>query len=188
MKALPPENHFAALGIQPHIWPDADELKERYHKLAGASHPDKADGDSVRFQSIETAYRVLARPATRLKHLAGLAEPENASASENTPPEFSDFMFELGSFLQQLKAFRTEQRLAGSTIARALLAPGQIELQEEAMRFQVRIAAMQSEMEASTRALAIDDASGLRAAASAFTYLDRAANQLHTALSGLLED
>lgn len=54
--------HYATLGIGEGA--SQDEIKRAYRRLASKHHPDKG-GDTIQFQKIEEAYRILSDPAQR---------------------------------------------------------------------------------------------------------------------------
>lgn len=56
-----------------------DEVKRAYRRLASQHHPDKG-GDTVKFQEIEEAYRILSDPQRRAEH-------------DNPRPNFGNFQF-----------------------------------------------------------------------------------------------
>lgn len=58
-------DHYQTLGVAKGANPD--EIKKAYRKLASKHHPDKG-GDTVTFQKIEEAYRILSDPAQRQQY------------------------------------------------------------------------------------------------------------------------
>src|SRR5688572_32957528 len=75
-------DHFAALSEPRRPWLDVEKLKNRFHILAAARHPDRgAMNDPERFASLNTSYNVLRDHATRLRHLLELEHPEATAAS-----------------------------------------------------------------------------------------------------------
>jgi curved DNA-binding protein len=68
-------NYYDVLGVPKTA--TADEIKRAYRRLASQHHPDKG-GDTVKFQEIEQAYRILSDPAQRAQY-------------DNPAPQFSNF-------------------------------------------------------------------------------------------------
>lgn len=58
-------SHYDTLGIQKTASPE--EIKRAYRKLASQHHPDKG-GDTVKFQAVEEAYRILSDPQKRSEY------------------------------------------------------------------------------------------------------------------------
>src|SRR4029078_4531043 len=59
-------DHYEVLGVERGA--TADEIKAAFRKLASQHHPDKNPGDppaAVRFQEINSSYRVLSEPQRR---------------------------------------------------------------------------------------------------------------------------
>ena len=59
------QNYYDILGVSENASPD--EIKKAYRKLASKHHPDKG-GDTLQFQNIEEAYRILSDPAQRQQY------------------------------------------------------------------------------------------------------------------------
>ncbi|HEY2124617.1 MAG TPA: DnaJ domain-containing protein, partial [Chthoniobacterales bacterium] len=91
-------DYFAIFGEERRPWLDADELKERYHALTLAEHPDQ-NRASLDFAAVNEAYRVLGDPKLRLQHLLKLAG-YNAPANSSVPPDLLDLFSRIGNFFQ----------------------------------------------------------------------------------------
>ena len=59
-------DHYTTLGISKTASPD--EIKQAYRKLSSIHHPDKENGDTAKFQAINTAYQVLSDPQKRAEY------------------------------------------------------------------------------------------------------------------------
>ena len=59
-------NYYNTLGVSPNA--DQEEIKRAYRKLAAQHHPDKAGGDTVKFQEIQAAYDTLGDPNKRQQY------------------------------------------------------------------------------------------------------------------------
>ena len=67
-------DYFVLLDERRQPWLDPDELKEKYHRLTLATHPDtrakSTPGDA--FTELSKGYRTLSDPTQRLLHLLTL--------------------------------------------------------------------------------------------------------------------
>jgi curved DNA-binding protein len=59
-------NYYDTLGIKSNA--DQEEIKRAYRKLAAQHHPDKAGGNTEKFQEIQAAYETLSDPQRRAEH------------------------------------------------------------------------------------------------------------------------
>lgn len=137
-------DHFATLGVPRRPWLEEADLKARFHALTAAHHPDVALGspspegaESSFFSSLTVAYRVLADPRARLRHWLELEAPGEAGLLSGgaAPPSVADLFLETGAKKQRIDAFLKEQAAAGSAVAKALLMPRHLALQEELEAF-----------------------------------------------------
>ena len=109
-------DYFALLKQPRRPWLDPNELKEKYHELTKAAHPDRsasANPDSD-FASVTEAYRVLLDPKLRLDHLFNL-EGIPPAAHTNVPEQIADVFLEIGTLIQE-----TDRLLAKSATTTAL--------------------------------------------------------------------
>ncbi len=63
---MPPQDHYATLGVSPTASPD--EIKKAHRRLAREHHPDRNDGDKGsedRFKAVQEAYDTLSDPEKR---------------------------------------------------------------------------------------------------------------------------
>ena len=109
-------DYFALLEQPRRPWLDSETLKEKYHELTKAVHPDRpssANPDSD-FANINEAYRVLLDPKLRLDHLLnleGIAPPSHT----NVPEQIADVFLDIGTLIQE-----TDRLLARSATTTAL--------------------------------------------------------------------
>jgi len=122
-------DYFALLQQPRRPWLDPEALKEKYHELTKAAHPDRpssTNSDSD-FASINEAYRVLLDPKLRLDHLLNL-EGIPPISHANVPEQIADIFLEIGTLIQE-----TDHLLAKSAtttaLSKALLRPEILEKQ-----------------------------------------------------------
>lgn len=87
-------DYFALLEQPRRPWFDENALREKFHSLARAAHPDRqssASPDSD-FASLSEAFRVLSDPKLRLQHLLKL-EQNTAASDENVLPKALEDLF-----------------------------------------------------------------------------------------------
>jgi curved DNA-binding protein CbpA len=115
-------NHFATLDLPQRPWLDAETIKDAFHRLGAAQHPDAPAGNAAAFAAVNAAWQVLRAPATRLRHLLEL---EGLSASKNLnqiPPVLGDLFMDLATLRRCLEEFLRRQSAGSSALAVALLA------------------------------------------------------------------
>src|ERR1700677_5271685 len=119
---------FALLAEPRRPWLDPDALKEKFHKLSAAHHPDVAKEDGVDFSGINAAYRMLDDPKSRLRHLLELEFPAALSRNLQIPPDITR-LFETMTRERHGVATYLEKRAAVQTpLEVALLAPEKHEI------------------------------------------------------------
>jgi hypothetical protein len=96
-------DYFALLQQPRRPWLDPETLKEKYHELTRAAHPDRPSSNSpdTDFASINEAYRVLFDPKLRLDHLLNLAGIPPASDT-TVPEQIADVFLEIGTLIQEI--------------------------------------------------------------------------------------
>jgi curved DNA-binding protein CbpA len=136
-------DYFALLQQPRRPWLDPEKLKEQYHQLTKANHPDRpsASPDSD-FANVNEAYRVLSDPKLRLQHLLAL---ENVPPNTATiPTALSDVFLETGTLIQEL-----DRLLARSTstnaLSKALIKPEITDKQELVAALLQKLQAMHAE-------------------------------------------
>lgn len=180
---------FAALDVPRRPWIDADDLKDRFHRLTAEHHPD-VTGDPERFTALNAAYATLRDPGARLRHLLELEAPGEVIAS-NAPisPALADRFMQAASLKRELAAFLGGRAATSAPLARALAA-------SEGASLQRRAEQMLSELEASREqclaAVRDEDAAWAHRDANTFarlaslhrelSFLNRWADQLRESL------
>jgi DnaJ-domain-containing protein 1 len=131
-------DHFAALSEPRRPWLDLEKLKNRFHILAAARHPDtNAANDADPFASLNKSYSVLRDPAARLRHLLELEYPDALAASVQIPADLAEHFMQTAAQQRALravagprdesapalmKAVREQKRTATQAEAKATLA------------------------------------------------------------------
>lgn len=94
-------DYFALLQQPRRPWLDPEKLKEKYHELAREAHPDRApDLAAGDFAALNEAYRVLAEPKLRLRHLLEL---EGIPVDSNRiPNDLAELFIGAGTLIQEI--------------------------------------------------------------------------------------
>lgn len=121
---------FARLGAERRPWLDPEALKEKYHALTAAHHPDVA-GASGDFAEINRAYQTLSEPAARLRHLLELESPGPLARAQPVPEEVAAFFAPVAEASQRVEAFLRKRAASLSPLAAALLSTEQYQAQEQ---------------------------------------------------------
>ena len=125
-------DHFAVLGIPHAAWLDADDLKERFHRLSAQHHPDASGGSAPAFTDLNGAWQTLRDPAKCLRHYLEHEHPAALAASEQTPPELSELFMDIAAFRQAAQRLATRIAAASTPLTRAFLEPERIALRAQA--------------------------------------------------------
>lgn len=113
-------DHFALLNEPRRPWLDAEALKEKFHTLTAAQHPDvNAAGD---FAAINNAYQILSDPVKRLRHFLELEFPSARQLPTQVPSQLAELFMQVGATRQAAETFLKRQTQVGSPLAQALLA------------------------------------------------------------------
>lgn len=178
------EDHFATLELErrPALAPDA--IREAFHRLAGAAHPDRAGGTDDAFTALNRAQAVLQSPASRLAHLLEL-ESAAAPAQTAPPAQLGDLFMSIGALDQAITALLKRRAAATTPLAQALLLGDEKRLSAAlaaaSASLEKLLAAAHAELLALDAAWAARDSSTLaRAAAlqSRFAFLEKWSAQL----------
>jgi DnaJ-class molecular chaperone len=82
-------NYYEILGVDSTA--SADEIKKAYRKLAAQHHPDRAGGNTEKFQEIQAAYDVLSSPEKRQQHDLERSGTLNPGLHDLGFQDFGDF-------------------------------------------------------------------------------------------------
>ncbi len=125
----PVSDHFATLH-QPRLpWLEPAALKESFHRLGAAAHPDSPGGDAAAFAAINAAWLVLRDPAARLRHLLELQAPALLARSAEIPSALAAMFMQLAALRREHEGFRLRAISATGPLATALLAGEKIALE-----------------------------------------------------------
>src|SRR2546425_7660971 len=95
---------FALLDQPRQPWLDPGELKQKYHQLTRAAHPDvRSSESSVEFESINQAYRVLLNPRQRIHHLLVLEGSPPTTDKHAVPAGVEELFLKTGTLAQDSK-------------------------------------------------------------------------------------
>lgn len=123
---------FAILSLPPRAALDNETLQQAYLTAARQAHPDQGQErcDHEAAADLNTALETLRAPEKRLRHLldhhSGGVPWRTVPLDNNTMALFE----KLGPLLQQTGAFLKRKQAASSALAKALLAPQEMQLRE----------------------------------------------------------
>jgi len=118
-------DYFALLDQPRRPWLDPEALKEHFHKLTAAHHPDLSPDTGIDFSSITAGYQLLRNPKTRLRHLFELEFPDTLSEAKGIPSDLVDSFMQIASALASFANLVKKLGSAQSPLAKALLATEQ---------------------------------------------------------------
>ena len=139
-------DHFAAFDLPRAPWLDAEELKERFHRLSAQRHPDAPGGSGVAFERLNAAWQILRDPATCLRHYLELEHPGALGTNAQPPAELADLFMDIAAFRQDAQRFAARKAAATSPLTRALLEPERVALRG-------RVESLANELAARTEAI-----------------------------------
>jgi molecular chaperone HscB len=98
--------YYEALGLEPKLALDADELRKRFYERSRVTHPDLVGANAVasgaedRMAQLNDAFRTLRNPVTRAEYF--LSE-RGIQLSKDVPPELLEEVFELNMALEEMR-------------------------------------------------------------------------------------
>lgn len=131
------EDFFELFSLPRQAAIDEEALKARYHELVAESHPDKAqdqagkDENAERSAKLNQAWQTLSNPASRVRHLLELADPDFKKPEGALSEDLMQLFAEVGKVVQQADAFLSKRKVATSALAKALLAEDEVEVQTQ---------------------------------------------------------
>ncbi|MEK0448902.1 MAG: hypothetical protein RL088_1170 [Verrucomicrobiota bacterium] len=144
-------DHFAVMGLSRAAWIDAEELKERFHRLSAARHPDAGGGSADGFAELNAAWQTLRDPVSRLRHFLELTAPGIATESAGPPAELGDLFMEIAGLKREAQQFSAAREKAASPLARAILEPARLALVRRHTSIAEQLSTLITETEACLR-------------------------------------
>jgi molecular chaperone HscB len=100
--------YYEALGLEPRLSLDADDLKKRFYERSRQWHPDRFSRASTAEQQkaldmtamLNDAFRTLRDPVTRAEYFL---KENGIELSKDAPPELLEEVFELNMALEELR-------------------------------------------------------------------------------------
>jgi curved DNA-binding protein CbpA len=128
-------DHFSLLGITAAPWIDQEELKEKFHRLSAAHHPDVAGAVDGKFAALNKAYNTLSDPVTRLRYYIELRFPNVLTRSAAVPEAIAEIFPAANARAENMNAFFARQSKTTSPLGLALLEPERLTLLRDAHEF-----------------------------------------------------
>lgn len=177
-------DHFSVLGFPRSPWLDAEQLKERFHRLGALHHPDAPEGSSEAFAAANAAWQVLREPAGCLRHFLELKHPGALADAAKIPPGLADLFMDIAAFRESAQKFLAKRADASSPLAKALLEPERIAIRTGLEALAANVEARTTQAIASVR---LSDATPaqLATALSSLVFLGKWAAQLAELRLGL---
>jgi molecular chaperone HscB len=93
--------YYEALGLEPKLALDADDLRKRFYERSRVTHPDLfGSAAEDRMAQLNDAFRTLRNPVTRAEYF--LSE-RGIQLSKDVPPELLEEVFELNMALEEMR-------------------------------------------------------------------------------------
>ena len=124
-------DYFALLDEPRQPWIQPDELKQKYHRLTLAAHPDtQAESTpSDAFAELSKGYWTLSDPTQRLLHLLTLEGHAPATNAETVPDDLADLFLNVGLLNQQIDLLARKLAEATSNLGKSMLTRELVEVQ-----------------------------------------------------------
>jgi hypothetical protein len=118
-----PLDCFKILQMPRQPWLEEADVRNRFHQLAAAAHPDSGAGSTEEFANLNHAWQTLRSPASRLRHYLELEYPDERAAASFAVPASQDLFMQVSELKQTVDRFVAERADSKSPLARALLEP-----------------------------------------------------------------
>jgi molecular chaperone HscB len=93
--------YYEALGLEPKLALDADDLRSRFYQRSRETHPDLVGSTAEdRMAQLNDAFRTLRNPVTRAEYFLG---ERGIQLSKDVPPELLEEVFELNMALEEMR-------------------------------------------------------------------------------------
>jgi len=120
-------DYFAVLGQPRRPWLDADTLKDDFHRLSTATHPDRVHNQAEaarrdaenRYGELNAAYQCLRSSKSRLEHLLLLERGTKPGDLRSIPDDIVQLFSEVAMLLKSTENILTQKARATSAIQKA---------------------------------------------------------------------
>ncbi|HEU5396633.1 MAG TPA: J domain-containing protein [Verrucomicrobiae bacterium] len=108
-------DYFTLFGEARRPWLDPDRLKQKFLSLSTTLHPDKAPDEATRtaaaqrFAELNSAYRCLAEPKSRLLHLLELERGARPAEIQQIPADLAGLFADVATTCRQADQFLVEK-------------------------------------------------------------------------------
>jgi molecular chaperone HscB len=93
--------YYAALGLEPKLALDGEDLRKRFYQRSRESHPDLAGSEAEdRMALLNDAFRTLRDPVSRAEYFL---KQNGIELSKDVPPELLEEVFELNMALEEIR-------------------------------------------------------------------------------------
>ena len=113
-------DYFALLEQPRRPWLDENALREKFHQLARASHPDTSSKTNIEFASLSEAFRVLSDPTSRLQHLLQLESNTRASNGNGLPKDLEELFPNMTAVIRMADDLLKRTRATTNALSRSL--------------------------------------------------------------------
>ena len=93
--------YYEALGLEPKLTLEAEDLRKRFYQRSRESHPDLVGAAAEdRMAQLNDAFRTLRDPVTRAQYFL---QQHGIELSKDAPPELLEEVFELNMALEEIR-------------------------------------------------------------------------------------
>jgi curved DNA-binding protein CbpA len=124
-------DYFEILGVERKAALGEEEVREAFHRVGKAAHPDGGEGGEG-FEMVGEAYGVLRDPARRMRHLLELEYPGEAfgGGGRMVSGEMLDLFGRAGEGLQAAEGVLRKKAETSTALGKAMLAKEEIAAQQ----------------------------------------------------------
>lgn len=146
-------DYFALLEQPRRPWFDENALREKFHSLARAAHPDRQSSASpdLDFASLSEAFRVLGDPKLRLQHLLQLES--NTQASDVLPKDLEDLFPSMTAIIRTADDLLKRTKATTNALSRSLFKSELLTIQNQIAQSLAKLSELQEQTMSELRAL-----------------------------------
>jgi curved DNA-binding protein CbpA len=124
---------FFLLYKQPRLpWLDADVVKEKYHQLTRAAHPDVSGAHrDIEFDEVTEGFRVLSDPRLRIQHLLALQGELPDAGSRVPPADLQDLFLQVATLTQKTQGLFANMAGKSSSLVLSFMKSEIVKLRSE---------------------------------------------------------